>query len=142
MYESVREVIGLIVNDVLETTRRNLDAIKPQSAEDIRHAGQATVKFSEEMAVHIGVLRQFLHTRMYRHTSVNQVCAKARQIVLDLFNFYIKQPNCLPPSWSEVVKACENEAAKARTIADYIAGMTDRFAVQEHRKVFSTETMI
>ena len=142
MYESVREVIGLMVEDILASTRKNLGVIAPESAGDIRYALQPAVRFSDEMVKNIAVLHQFLHTRMYRHSSVNQVCAKARQIVLDLFDFYMKQPNCLPSPWSEAVAGGEDEVAQARVIADYIAGMTDRFAVQEHRRVFSTETMI
>ncbi len=143
MYEVVREVVGLMVEDVLNTTQRNLDVMLPQSAEEIRYASQATVGFSSGMEKNVEVLRDFLRVHMYRHSSVNRICAKAHQIVRDLFDFFMKQPNCLPTSWFEAVQACHgDETAQARIIADYIAGMTDRFAVQEHRKVFSTETMV
>lgn len=143
MCEAVREVIGLMIDDVLRTTRRNLENLHPQSAEDIRHAGQVTVTFSDEMAKNMATLRKFLLTRLYRHSRINRICAKARQIVHDLFDFFWAQPDCLPTSWHAAVVAChDDEIAKARIIADYIAGMTDRFAVQEHRKVFSVEAMI
>jgi dGTPase len=143
MCEVVREVIGLMIDDVMATTRRNIDNLRPQSAADIRHAGQVTVAFSPEMANKIEILRKFLLARLYRHSRINRICAKARQIVHDLFDFFWAQPDCLPTSWFEAVESCRNdEIAKARIIADYIAGMTDRFAVQEHRKIFSTEVMI
>jgi dGTPase len=142
MYESVREIIGLMVDDVLATTRRNLDELKPKSVEEIRKARKATVGFSEEMSKNINVLHNFLHVRMYRHSEVNQACDKARKIVRELFDYYAKQPDRLPSSWGEEIKVCQDETARARTIADYIAGMTDRFAIREYRKIFGTEIMI
>jgi dGTPase len=143
MCEAVREVIGLMIDDVMATTRRNLESLRPQSAADIRHAAHATVNFSPEMASNVATLRQFLLARMYRHSRINRICAKARKIVHDLFDFFWAQPDCLPHSWYEAVQTChDDEIGKARIIADYIAGMTDRFAVQEHRKLFSAETMV
>jgi dGTPase len=143
MHETVREVIGLMVADLLETARGHLRQLQPKSAADIRHAPQAVVGFSKPMFDNVAVLRAFLNTRVYRHSKVNRICAKARQIVKELFVFFMAEPNCLPNAWFEALKAGDgSDMAKARLIADYIAGMTDRFAVQEHRKLFSTETML
>lgn len=142
MHEVVREVIGLMVADVLQTTRNNLVALQPKSAADIRHAPRAVVGVSAGMAQNIATLREFLWARMYRHSKVNRICAKARHIVKDLFGFFMKEPNCLPVGWFELVQAAPSVPAKCRIVADYIAGMTDRFAVQEHRRLFSTETMV
>ena len=143
MYEIVREVIGLMVDDVLATTRHNLGLLRPKSAADIRSAPQATVAFSADMAEHVKILREFLLARMYRHNRINRVCARAQQIVRDLFHFFMEHPDCLSPVWSTAIEACHaDETAKARIIADYIAGMTDRYAVQEHRKLFSDEGMV
>ncbi|MDE1900865.1 MAG: deoxyguanosinetriphosphate triphosphohydrolase [Alphaproteobacteria bacterium] len=143
MYEAVREVIGLMIEDVLAVTRRNLAALNPQSAEDIRAATQPVVAFSPAMGLHVGELRKFLFARLYRHHRINRICAKARQIVGDLFDFFMEHDDCLPAGWTEAVKARSgDDVAKARIIADYIAGMTDRFAVQEHRRLFATDTMI
>lgn len=143
MYEAVRDVIGQMIDDVLATTRRNLAALNPQSVEAIRQARQPVVGFSPEMAHNISALREFLFARLYRHPRINRTCAKAEQVVKDLFGFFFDQPRCLPTTWYEAVEACgADNVAKARIIADYIAGMTDRFAIQEHRKLFSTETMI
>jgi dGTPase len=142
MHEVVREVIGLMVADVLATTRANLQKLSPRSAADIRKGPQAVVTFSPEMAQHVAVLRQFLWTRVYRHSKVNRICAKARYIVRDLFGFFMREPSCLPAGWFELVEAAPEIPGKTRIVADYIAGMTDRFAVQEHRRLFSTETMV
>jgi dGTPase len=142
MHETVREVIGLMVTDLLETTRKNLQELKPQSVIDIRRAPQAVVSFSFGMTQNVETLRAYLHARMYRYYKINRICAKARQIVKDLFAFFMADSSCLPNNWNEAVTAAGgDEKLKARIIADYIAGMTDRFAIQEHRKLFSTETM-
>ena len=142
MNEAVRDVIGLMVGDLLETTRQNLAALQPKFVVDIRKASKATANFSPAMLQNIKQLREFLFARMYRHASVNRVCTKAARIVHELFDAFMETPTCLPPSWCDEVKAALDDVAKARIIADYIAGMTDRFAVQEHRRLFSTETMI
>ncbi len=143
MQETVRQVIGLMVTDLLETTYANLQKLQPLSAADIRNAPQATVSFSFAMFENIKVLREFLHARMYRHSKVNRICAKARKIVKDLFLFFMEQPSCMPNSWYEILRAHPgDERFKARLIADYIAGMTDRFAAQEHGKLFSPETTV
>lgn len=142
MCEAVREVIGVMIDDVLRTTRQNLESLQPRSAADVRHAGRAVVTFSPGMADNIGIIRKFLLTRLYRHSRINRICAKAQRIVRELFAFFWAQPDCLPGAWYEMVNAVGDDYARARIIADYIAGMTDRFAVQEHRKVFSIEAMI
>jgi len=142
MHETVREVVGLLVTDLLENTRKNLQVIQPQSAVEVRHAPKAVVSFSDDMQASVSVLRGFLWRRMYQHSKVNRICAKARHIVKDLFAYLMAEPQCLPNAWHELVKIAPSDDAKARLIADYIAGMTDRFAVQEHRKLFSTETML
>jgi dGTPase len=144
MYETVREVVGLMVADLLECTRQNIDMLGPKTAKDIRNAKRSAISFGFEMTRSVDTLRDFLQTRVYRHSKVNRVCAKARQIVKELFTFFIAQPNCLPNAWYEALTAAggDDEKMRARVIADYIAGMTDRYAVQEHRKLFSTETML
>ena len=143
MCETVREVIGLMVTDLLENTRANLKDLRPSSVTDIRRAPQAVVSFGFQMVQNVNVLREFLHTRMYRHSKINRTCAKARHIVKDLFGFFMAEPSSLPNAWYENLRNGDaGDTRKARLIADYIAGMTDRYAVQEHRRLFSTETMI
>ena len=142
MHEMVREVIGVMIADVLDTTRANLASLQPLNAAHIRHAARPVVTFSPGMAKHVETLREFLWARMYKHSKVNRICTKARIIVKDLFGFFMNEPSCLPAGWAEAVAAAGAEYAKARIVADYIAGMTDRFAVQEHRRLFSAETMV
>ena len=142
MNEVVREVIGMMIGDLLDTTGHRLELLQPRTVIDIRHAKQAIVGFSFGMTQNIDLLRGFLHQRMYKHTKVNRICAKARHIVKDLFAFFMAEPSCLPNGWFDLLQTKDDPAARARVIADYIAGMTDRFAVQEHRKLFSAETMV
>lgn len=139
----VRQVIGTMVTDMLDATRTALLMLKPESAVDIRKAKEPTARFSFAMQQHMRTLREFLKQRMYGHSKVNRVCAKSERIVTDMFSFLMERPHCLPNEWYEQVAGRESEEAyKARVIADYIAGMTDRYAVHEHRRLFSTETMI
>lgn len=140
--ETVREVIGLMVDDVIVATRANIARFGPRTVEDVRHASMPLVTFGPEMHQHVQKLRQFLMHRLYRHTKINRICAKAQRIVKELFVAFMEHPNCLPSGWAEPVQASQDADLRARIIADYIAGMTDRFAVQEHRRLYSTETMI
>ncbi len=143
MHAVVRQVIGTMVLDLVDTTRTALVTLKPDTVADIRKAKEPVVKFSFAMQQNLRVLREFLKQRMYWHSKVNRVCAKSERIVKDMFAFLMEKPDCLPNEWYASVRGREGEDAfKARVIADYIAGMTDRYAVMEHRRLFSTETMI
>jgi len=143
MQETVRQVVGLMIKDLLETSYGNLRVLQPTSAADIRRAPQAVISFSFDMHGHIKLLREFLHARMYRHSKVNRLCARARRIVKDLFTFFMAEPSCLPNAWYEALRAGkDDDIHRARLIADYIAGMTDRYAIVEHRRLFTTETTL
>ncbi len=141
MHSVVRQVIGTMIIDLLDTTRAALMTLRPQTADDIRRATQPTVRFSFAMQQHEIVLRDFLKNRMYGHSTVNRACEKASRIVKETFNFLMEKPECLPDDWYANLRAggTSDEAAKARLVADYIAGMTDRFAAQEHRRLLSTD---
>jgi len=139
----VRQVIGTMVTDLLDTTRAALMILKPMAAQDIRRAKEQTVRFSFAMQQHMNVLRAFLTKRMYWHSKVNRVCTKSERIVKEMFAFFMEHPSCLPKDWYNPLREGKHDDAfKARLIADYIAGMTDRYAVREHRALFSTETMV
>ncbi len=143
MHAVVRQVIGSMVTDMLDATHAALVTLKPESATDIRKAKEPTVRFSFAMQQNLRTLREFLKQRMYGHSKVNRVCAKSERIVKEMFAFLMEKPECLPNAWYAPVRGRETEDAfKARVIADYIAGMTDRYAVQEYRRLFSVETMI
>ena len=131
--ESVRALIGRMVDDVLSETRRRLDRLNPQDVFDIRHHNTAVVGFSGEMQKDLRDLKSFLMTRMYRHHRVNRMTSKARRVVRDLFDFFMQEPDCLPADWRGLI---ESPGAAPRIIADYIAGMTDRYALDEHRRLY------
>ncbi|NBO19591.1 MAG: hypothetical protein EBV03_10295 [Proteobacteria bacterium] len=143
MAETVRQVIGLMVDDVLTVTKSNLVALGAGDAVAVRMAGKPMARFSATMWGDLKILREFLMSRMYRHSKINRICAKAEMIVQQMFTHFMDRPASLPEGWhQQVLQNPNDDRYKARTIADYIAGMTDRFAVQEHRRLFSTETMI
>lgn len=143
--ETVRQAIGAMVEDLLVTTEARLKEINPKSAGDIRHAKQATVCCSPAMQENFHAYRRFLMQRMYRHPVVNRFNTKAERIVTGLFGFYMEHPDCLPADWSAQLSIDgdgASETRKARLIADYIAGMTDRYAVTEYQRAFSMEKFL
>lgn len=135
IHELVRRLINRMVADLMVESGRRLSELDPKSADDIRNAGQPVIAFGRNIESAVKELKEFLFERMYRHYLVNRMGSKARRVVNDLFALYINEPECLPTDWSE--KAPEpNTAETARVVADFIAGMTDRFAFREHAKLF------
>ena len=134
-HEMVRRMIDNMVRDLTDETRRNIDEFGPESAQDIRNAGRAMVEFSPEMREQVDGLRRFLHTNMYRHPRVVEAAAQGKQVVSDLFSRYMADPKALPEEWRMRVGAVDDTSG-ARIVADFIAGMTDRFAINEHERLF------
>jgi dGTPase len=135
IYELVRELIGALVNDLTAETSRRLEQLNPATADDIRRATMPVAAFSDEMATVLETLRGFLKTHMYRHTQVNRMTSKARRIVSDLFDLLVKEPQSLPAEWRALAEGMESARIK-RVVGDYIAGMTDRYAMLEHQRLF------
>jgi dGTPase len=135
IHEAVRRVINAMVEDVLAETQRRLKDAAPKSVADIRALGRPVVAFSEQMAATDRTVKAFLYKRMYEHWRLNRSHSKARRVVVDLFELLFAEPNCLPPPWRERAEQAETQA-RARLVADYIAGMTDRFALDEHKRLF------
>ena len=135
IHEAVRRVINAMVEDVMAETGRRLAEARPQSVADIRALGRPVVAFSEAMVETDRVVKKFLYTRMYEHWHHNRSHSKARRVVMDLFGLLFAEPNCLPPPWRERAEAAIRPA-RARIVADYIAGMTDRYALDEHKRLF------
>jgi dGTPase len=135
IHEAVRRVINAMVEDVLAETRRRLEKAAPKSVADIRALGQPVVAFSPHMAATDRTVKAFLYKRMYEHWKLNRSHSKARRVVTDLFGLLFAEPNCLPPPWRERAEQAGTQA-RARLVADYIAGMTDRFALDEHKRLF------
>ncbi len=133
--ELVRDLIGQMVGDVLAETRRRIAKLQPQSADDIRAHHQPVVAFSAAMQASLKELKEFLMQRMYRHYRVNRMTSKARRVVRELFMILLAEPECLPAEWQEKMLGLD-EKPRARIVSDYIAGMTDRYALDEHRRLF------
>ncbi|MCR5876044.1 deoxyguanosinetriphosphate triphosphohydrolase [Phenylobacterium sp. J426] len=136
--EAVRRMIGAMVDDVMAETRRRVEEGGLKSAEDVRNYGQATVAFSRDMVEDLAELRRFLMDRMYRHWRVNRTRSQARRILAEMFQLFMAEPDVLPTEWQAKTQG-RDEAGRARVVCDYIAGMTDRFAIEEHRKLFHLE---
>jgi dGTPase len=133
--EAVRQMIGAMVDDVLIETRRRADFDRVTSVEDVRNLDHALVAFSRDMAEDLSALRSFLMERMYRHWKVNRTRSQARRILAEMFQLFMAEPDVLPTEWFERTQG-RDEAGRARVVCDYIAGMTDRFAIEEHRRLF------
>ena len=136
--EAVRRMIGAMVDDVLAETRRRAEVAGVACADDVRALGRDLVAFSPDMLEDLAQLRRFLHARMYRHWKVNRTRSQARRILAELFALFMEQPDVMPAEWLAKVEG-RDEAGRARVVCDYIAGMTDRFAIEEHKKLFSLD---
>ena len=135
IHEGVRRMINRMVDDLIAETRGRLADAKPQSVEDIRALDAPVVAFSDVMRANDRALKDFLFQRMYRHYKVNRMTTKARRVVHDLFELLLAEPGCLPPEWQRQTDR-PGSAVTAVVVADYIAGMTDRFALGEHQRLF------
>ena len=139
IHESIRRVINHVVGDLIRTTRKNLDAAAPESVADVRARSKPLVAFSPEVAREQLKLKQFLHERVYRHYKVLRMTSKARLVVTQLFDTFVNDVNLMPPEHQESIARLAGSlgpAGRARAVADYIAGMTDRYAILEHQRLF------
>lgn len=136
IHEAVRDLIGYMVSDVLAETRARLAEYNPQSAQDIRELDRPVVAFSDEFRAKEAPLRKFLYENLYRHYKVNRMMGQASRVVSELFELFINDPDILP---TELRRQCNGSHTPetARIICDHIAGMTDNFAIAEHRKLFT-----
>ena len=133
--ETVRRLIGVMVGDVLAETRARAGATGVASPADVRGLGRALVAFSPEVAEDLARLRAFLYERMYHHWKVNRSRSQARRILAEMFTLFLAEPEVLPGEWFVRLRDFDH-AGRARVVCDYIAGMTDRYAIEEHRRLF------
>ncbi|BCH25248.1 deoxyguanosinetriphosphate triphosphohydrolase [Mesorhizobium sp. L-8-3] len=134
-HELMRRQITIMVEDVIATAAAKIAAMRPQGVADIHGAGHAIVTFSAEMAAAEKTLKAFLYRNLYRHPDVMRVRADAERIVRDLYDAYFADPRAMPEGWREGLDRAEDKV-KARSVADFLAGMTDTYAVKEHRRLF------
>ncbi len=135
IYEINRRLITSMIEDVVREARTKLKTLAPASADDIRKADTAVVSFSAGMAGACDELRDFLFSRVYRESRILRIMEGAGQIVGDLFSHYMRQPGAMPENWQKGVEEAEAQE-RAAHICDFIAGMTDRYAVREHARLF------
>jgi dGTPase len=135
IHETGRRLINVMVNDLLAETGKRIGDTAPRTPDDVRDLGAPIVGFSDRLEQDNKSLKEFLFARMYRHYRVNRMTSKARRVVSDLFTLYVDEPECLPAEW-RVGAEQQDRTLRARHVADYIAGMTDRFALDEHRRLF------
>ena len=136
--ELVRTLMSAMVGDVLAESGRRLTQVKPGSAAEVRAMGRPLVGFSPGMECDAKALKQFLFVRMYRHPHVMTSMNKAKQVVGELFEALARDPALLPPDWAAGCGTA-GDGATAGVVRDYIAGMTDRFALLEYKRIFHTE---
>lgn len=140
--ETIRDVMGTYVLDVLAETKKRLAALNPKTADDIRNAGRPMVVMSDEMRKKDRVLREFLWANFYLSPQVSRVRIKVFACVQELFSCFMQNVRCLPVEWRDQAisppKGWDKETWHARTVADYIASMTDRRALLEHKELFDT----
>ncbi|MCC6581968.1 MAG: deoxyguanosinetriphosphate triphosphohydrolase, partial [Phycisphaeraceae bacterium] len=134
-HEAIRRLINMMVVDVIRETRRRVTALKIKTITDIRLADTAIVTFSEEMAEYNRTIRKFLMDNMYRHYRVNRMSSKARRIMKELFRIFLEEPDCLPDEWRSQTDGVRT-IKTAQVVCDYIAGMTDRYAIDEYQRLF------
>ncbi|MFN6924124.1 MAG: deoxyguanosinetriphosphate triphosphohydrolase [Tabrizicola sp.] len=134
-HEALRRVFGRMVEDVIAVAQNRLASAQPKSVDDIRHMGTTIIRFSKPLYQELKAVRSFLFHRMYRAPSVMAVRAEVTRKLDELFPLFLARPDLLPPEWQADVRAAQDGTALARTVADYVAGMTDRFAIQEHQRL-------
>ena len=131
-YELVRKLIKLMLDDLIKNTESNLKKYKVLSANDVISLGKCVVCFSKSMIDDELALKNFLKEKMYMHPKIKTMTIKAKKIVSDLFDLYVKEPDLLPKQWIDF----ENEREKHIVVCDYISGMTDKYAINIHKKFF------
>jgi dGTPase len=137
VHELVRRLITQMIEDVIAETGRRLQALAPGSADDVRHAEHPVGAFSPAMAEADRAIKGFLYPRMYRHSRIMRIMGDAERLLCALFARYLEQPDDMPAEWAEIVDRGD-AAARSRHIADFIAGMTDRYALMEHARLFDS----
>lgn len=135
-YEALRRVFGVMVEDVIAVAQNRLAGLQPQSADDIRAMDGPIIRFSKPLYQNIKAIKAFLFQRMYRAPSVVVERTDVTRMLNDLFPLYLDQPDRLPDQWRAAAVALNDPTERARLVLDYVAGMTDRYAIAEHQRLF------
>ena len=134
-HEALRRVFGRMVEDVIAVAQGRLEAAQPKSVDEIREMGTTIIRFSKPLYQELKAIRSFLFTRMYRAPSVVVMRKEVTEVVNGLFPLFLSRPELLPQEWRHDIEAAQGETELARIVADYVSGMTDRFALQEGQRL-------
>jgi len=138
IHEAIRRMIGDMVVDMLDETKRRLKELDPESPDDVRCWNRPVAGFSEVMRNNDAGLKKFLFENMYRHYKLNRMTSKAKRVVRDLYKLLLAEPGCLPTEWRSKADIPNSERT-AQVVADYLAGLTDRFALDEYQQLFDVQ---
>lgn len=138
-HEALRRFFGILVEDVIDVSRKNIKELAPGSVQDIRDAGRMMVQFTPALWTDLKVIRKFLFHRMYRAPAVIEMRKHVTEAINDLFPLFMAQTDNLPKQWRKDVAAANGDTELARIVVDYISGMTDRFAIQEHARLTGSD---
>ncbi|MBD3609099.1 MAG: deoxyguanosinetriphosphate triphosphohydrolase [Gammaproteobacteria bacterium] len=144
IHEIIRRMINTQAVDLIDASRKRIEMVKPHDIEDVRHQAAPLIGFSDEMQEANQQLKRFLRENLYRHYRVHRMSNKAKRILEALFDAYMEDPRILPPDTQIMLKQGESEhgiRGRARVVADYIAGMTDRYAILEYERIFNPTTL-
>lgn len=133
--ETTRRMMHRQIEDVLAQTRKNIAKHNPKSVEDVRHAGEAMVAFSPEMAKATKALKKFMYENMYRHYRVSRMSLKAHKVVKELARIFMEHQRCLPTEFQHRIADKKDMQQRATVVCDYISGMTDRYAMLEYDRL-------
>lgn len=142
VHETIRRMIGRVVTDLIENSRRAIDASGVRHIDEVRVFPESLIAYTSEVGEQTRALKRFLREMLYAHEQVQQMSTKAANVVRELFNGFRQEPRLLPPQYQDRVRQAESEEgvdAAARVIADYVAGMTDRYALREHARLFHSK---
>ncbi|MFA6970211.1 MAG: deoxyguanosinetriphosphate triphosphohydrolase [Gallionella sp.] len=134
VHETVRRMINTLVTDLIGQSAANIAEQNLETLDDVRNA-PALIAFSNELNMQQRALKKFLHTHLYRHYRVMRMSAKAQRIIRELFDVFMEDSRLLPTQFQS--REASDESSRARVVADYIAGMTDRYAIREHKRIFA-----
>lgn len=135
-HEALRRVFGVMVEDVIAVAENRLAGLQPQSAQEIRDMEGPIIRFSKPLYQNIKAIKSFLFQRMYRAPSVVDERHRVTRIVNDMFPLFMNDPAQMPEGWRRSAEQAESETERARLVLDYVAGMTDRYAIAEHQRLF------
>lgn len=145
VHETIRQMIGEQVTDLIQTTQHNIKTVGIVTIEDVRAQSETLVRFSEEMFSQSLLMKKFLRENLYFHHQVYRMTRKAHQIIEALFDAFINDSKLLPPehqAYAAAAKKAKSDTDYARVVADYVAGMTDRFAIKEYDRLFNMSNQL